>query len=87
MTNRREVDPYHSHSFEELSELDTAFRDGLFDGQVVLITGAAGGIGRAMSVLFGRLGATIVATGRTESSLDLLASHLDSIGVRVRRSR
>jgi citronellol/citronellal dehydrogenase len=82
MTKRAEVDPYHSHSFAELCELDTAYRDGLFDGQVVLITGAAGGIGQAMSVLFGRLGATIVATGRTESSLETLASNLDSIGVR-----
>lgn len=82
MATPRHVDPYHSHSFGELCELDTAYRDGLFDGQVVLITGAAGGIGQAMSVLFGRLGAAIVATGRTESSLDVLASNLDSIGVR-----
>jgi citronellol/citronellal dehydrogenase len=81
MTKRRQVDPYHSHSFAELCELDTVYRDGLFDGQVVLITGAAGGIGQAMSVLFGRLGATIVATGRTASTLDALASNLDSIGV------
>ncbi len=82
MAKRREVDPYHSHSFDELCGLDTVYRDGLFDDQVVLITGAAGGIGQAMSVLFGRLGATIVATGRTESSLDALATNLDSIGVR-----
>ena len=82
MTQRRHVDPYHSHSFAELCELDTVYRDGLFDGQVVLITGAAGGIGQAMAVLFGRLGATIVATGRTASSLDALATNLDSIAVR-----
>jgi NAD(P)-dependent dehydrogenase (short-subunit alcohol dehydrogenase family) len=82
MTQRRAVDPYHSHSFGELTELDTAYRDGLFDDQVVLITGAAGGIGQAMSVLFGRLGATIVGTGRTASSLEALATNLDSIGVR-----
>ncbi len=47
----------------------------------MLITGGAGGIGQAMSVLFGRLGATIVATGRTESSLDSLAGNLATIGV------
>ena len=82
MTPRRAVDPYHSHSFAELSQLDTAYRDGLFADQVVLITGAAGGIGQAMCVLFGRLGATIVGTGRTASSLDTLATDLDSIGVR-----
>ncbi len=82
MTQRRAVDPYHSHSFAELSELDTVYRDGLLADQVVLITGAAGGIGQAMSVLFGRLGATIVGTGRTASSLDALATDLAAIGVR-----
>lgn len=82
MPERANVDPYHSHSFAELCALDTVYRDGLFDDQVVLITGAAGGIGQAMAVLFGRLGATIVATGRTESSLERLAGDLDAIGVR-----
>jgi len=72
-------DPYHSHSFEELCALPTVYRDDLFAGQVVLITGAAGGIGTAMSVLFGRLGATIVATGRTAESLERLAGDLASI--------
>ncbi len=74
-------DPYRSHSFEELCGLATAYRDDLFAGQVVLITGAAGGIGTAMSVLFGRLGATIVATGRTQESLDRLAHDLATIQV------
>lgn len=74
-------DPYHSHTFAELCELPTAYRDGLFDGQVVLITGAAGGIGTAMSVLFGRLGATIVACGRTGETLDALAAQLGEAGI------
>ncbi len=74
-------DPYRSHTFAELCALDTAYRPDLFRDQVVLITGAAGGIGTAMSVLFGRLGATIVATGRTAESLDRLAADLDSVGI------
>lgn len=74
-------DPYHSHTFAELCALPTVYRDDLFTDQVVLITGAAGGIGTAMSVLFGRLGATIVATGRTEESLDRLSADLASIDV------
>ncbi|MEM7340747.1 MAG: SDR family oxidoreductase [Actinomycetota bacterium] len=74
-------DPYHSHNIEELAALPLAYRDGLFSEQVVLITGGAGGIGTAMSVLFGRLGATIVACGRTESTLDRLASDLDGLGI------
>jgi citronellol/citronellal dehydrogenase len=75
------IDPYHSHTFAELCELDTVYRDDLFAGQVVLITGAAGGIGTAMSVLFGRLGATIVATGRKQDGLDRLAADLATIDV------
>lgn len=75
-------DPYHSHTFAELCELDTVFRPGLLSGQVILITGGAGGIGTAMSALYGRLGATIVATGRDQAKLDRLGADLDGIGVR-----
>lgn len=74
-------DPYHSHTFEELCALPTAYRDDLFAGSVVLITGGGGGIGTAMATLFGRLGATIVACGRTQETLDLLSDRLTSIGV------
>ncbi len=76
-------DPYHSHSFEELCALPIAYRDGLFDGQVILITGGGGAIGTAMATLFGRLGATIVACGRNPASLDTLGDRLSSIGVEV----
>lgn len=76
-----ERDPYHSHSFEELCGLPVVYHDELFAEQVVLITGGAGGIGTAMSVLFGRLGATIVATGRTTESLARLAANLATINV------
>jgi len=74
-------DPYHSPTFEELCQLPLVYAPGLFADQVVLITGAAGGIGTALSVLFGRLGASIVATGRTQESLDRLAADLASIDV------
>jgi len=76
-----ERDPYHSHSFEELVALPTVFAPDLFAGQVVVITGAAGGIGTALSCLFGRLGATIIATGRSAESLDRLGEQLASIDV------
>ena len=74
-------DPFHSHTFAELCELPLVYGPDLFAGQVVMITGAAGGIGTAMSVLFGRLGASIVATGRTAETLERLASNLATIDV------
>lgn len=76
-----ERDPYQSHSFDELCSMPIVYHDQLFADQVVLITGGAGGIGTAMSVLFGRLGATIVATGRTDESLVRLATDLATIDV------
>ena len=76
-----ERDPYRSHSFAELCALPTVYHDRLFADQVVLITGAAGGIGTAMSTLFGRLGATIVAAGRNPESLERL--HADLAGIDV----
>ncbi|MEM9655269.1 MAG: SDR family NAD(P)-dependent oxidoreductase [Actinomycetota bacterium] len=83
MVDTTTPDPYRSHTFDELCKLPIAYRDDLFAGQVVLITGAAGGIGTAMSVLFGRLGATIVACGRTAETLATLAGNLGRIGVPV----
>ncbi|MEL7157920.1 MAG: SDR family oxidoreductase [Actinomycetota bacterium] len=74
-------DPYHSHGFDELAALPIAYRDGLFEDRVVLITGGGGAIGTAMATLFGRLGATIVACGRNPEPLELLATRLASIDV------
>ena len=45
-----------------------------FDGKVVLVTGAAGGLGRAYAELFAERGATVVAN-------DLAGSALDGLGV------
>lgn len=45
--------------------------------QVVIVTGAAGGIGQAISREFTEAGATVVLAGRTEASLSSLASELN----------
>ncbi len=76
-------DPYRSHSFEELVAMPTVYRDDLLADRVVLITGGGGAIGTAMATLFGRLGATIVACGRTSETLDTLAERLSGIDVPV----
>ncbi|MFH4982439.1 hypothetical protein AB6A40_009148 [Gnathostoma spinigerum] len=49
-------------------------------GKVALITGATSGIGKATAVLFNRLGANIVITGRTTERLCSLAEQLSSGG-------
>ena len=76
-------DPYRSHDFAELCELATVFAPGLLTGRVVLVTGAAGGIGQATSVLCARLGATIVGCGRTAETLDHLDGQLRSLGAKT----
>ncbi len=74
-------DPYAVHTDAELAALPCAFRSDLFAGQVVLVTGGAGGIGRAICILLGRLGATIVTCGRDAAKLDQLAGSLGELGI------
>jgi NAD(P)-dependent dehydrogenase (short-subunit alcohol dehydrogenase family) len=74
-------DPYRSHPFDELARLPTAFRDDLFAGKTVLVSGGAGGIGLAICTLFGRLGATVVTCGRDADKLEAVEERLRSIGV------
>ena len=72
---------YRALSDDELANWPTVFRDGIFKDQVVLISGAAGGIGRACSVLFGRLGATIFGCGRNPDKLEALHAGLARLGI------
>lgn len=57
-------------SDEELLELPTVFRSGLFDGRRVLVSGAGTGIGRGIALLFGRLGARVALCGRRPEPLE-----------------
>ena len=45
------------------------FRDGLLDGQVVVVSGAGTGLGRAATLEMVRLGATVVGCGRRKEPL------------------
>jgi len=63
------------------AQLDTVFRDGLFDGQLALVTGGGTGIGLAVARLLGRLGARVVIAARTEDRLERAAASLRSEGV------
>jgi len=53
----------------ELAEHPTVFAGGTFAGKVVVVSGGAGGIGRATAWLFARLGAHVVVAGRSEGKV------------------
>ena len=77
------VDPYSSWTDDELASLAHGFRDDLYKGQVALVTGGAGGIGRAICMLLGRLGARIVTCGRDEHKMEQLRESLETQGIDV----
>ena len=56
-------------TLEELANAPTVYREGLLDGKTAVISGGGSGMGRAMAVLFARLGANVVICGRREEKL------------------
>jgi citronellol/citronellal dehydrogenase len=61
--------------------MDQLFVDGLFEGDVAIVTGGGSGIGLCVAEELGRLGAKIVLAGRTQEKLDAAKAHLVARGV------
>src|SRR6478752_8431515 len=68
-------------SDEELAVHPTMFAAGSLKDQVIVITGGAGGIGRAIAWLFARLGAHVAVVGRDGGKLDALVAQLAGRGL------
>jgi NAD(P)-dependent dehydrogenase (short-subunit alcohol dehydrogenase family) len=65
-----------------LAELPTVFRNDLFAGKVVLVSGAGSGIGKAIAFLLARLGATLAICGRKRDALEDCAAKLRALSGR-----
>jgi citronellol/citronellal dehydrogenase len=63
---------------DELAIHPTVFAPDVLKDFVVVVSGGAGGIGRAIAFLFARLGAHVAIVGRDRSKLDTLVAHLTS---------
>jgi citronellol/citronellal dehydrogenase len=66
---------------DALAVRPTVYAPGALAGQVAVISGGAGGLGRATAWLFARLGAKVVVAGRDQAKLDSLAAALAARGL------
>src|SRR3981189_2645895 len=65
----------------ELAPQPTVYAADALKDQVVVVSGGAGGIGRAIAWLFARLGAHVVVAGRDRDKLDALVSEMSVRGL------
>ena len=63
----------------ELATRPTVFAADVFKGQVVVVSGGSGGIGRAIAWLFARLCAHVAVVGRNQARLDTLVADLTAL--------
>ncbi|MGD9886188.1 SDR family oxidoreductase [Reyranella sp.] len=72
-----------SRTDDELATAPLTFRDGLFAGQVALVSGAGRGLGKAIAFQLARLGAKVALCGRNEARLEATAEKLRALGAEV----
>ena len=68
---------------EQLRTMPTVYRNDLFKGKVVAVTGAGSGFGFAIATLFARLGADVAVLGRNEDRLTHAKDYFEALGARV----
>ncbi len=71
---------YYGMSDDELLAYQSSYRDDLMKDQVVLVSGGGTGIGKAIAVLFAKLGANIVICSRKEENLRETEALLQQMG-------
>ena len=69
-------------SIDQLEAVTSCFRADLFNGKVVLVSGASSGIGLELARGFARLGGEVIATGSNAGKLKAAASHPANKGLR-----
>jgi len=67
----------------ELAVHPTVFAADALKNQVVLVSGGAGGIGRAIVWLFARLGAHVAVAGRDQDKINVLVAEMAGRGLRA----
>jgi citronellol/citronellal dehydrogenase len=67
----------------DLAALPTVYGPEAYTGKTVLISGGAGGIGRATAWLLGRLGAQVIVAGRDEDRLEAAAQAMRAAGLKA----
>ncbi len=61
----------------------SVFRDGLFDGKTAVVTGGGSGIGKAIAIELGRLGAKVMIGARKQERLEAATAELTELGIDV----
>ncbi|MGE4218868.1 MAG: SDR family oxidoreductase [Alphaproteobacteria bacterium] len=78
-----DTSPSFGFTDNELLSLPTVYAPDLFKDKVVLVSGAGSGIGKAIALLFARLGATLVVCGRNEAKLAAATAFFQDMGAPV----
>lgn len=58
----------------------SVFKDDLFDGKRIIVTGGGSGIGRCTAHELAHLGAAVIITGRTQEKLDQVKAEIEDDG-------